>query len=529
MILSNSWHVISAWIKPIPNTVFTGIAHYYADYFLYVSLMAQKGWVFTDHLFTNEALSPTWIYWLYTLLGKLGNPFVVYTVSIIVFSATLLWLLWHLVRAIFPDKPVSGLTAFLFVTTASNFAGGGDFWFSPTPALNRLGGVPHQIVQTILLLLVVVQFSKSIQHLFSHQVSSIKYHGQKNIFSLTHNTIPLILLSFLAAAANPIQMLLITISTTCFFVLDAREGVSIRTVITALAAKNIWGKSDSDFDDGRISARRLQRIFITYAVLAVPAFVGAYAVNAEFSHQPILAAAKIWEDSQRISINLFQFLRALGPIGLLLPFGIIRYVKNLSPLRIFIGIYGIVSTVIFLSPIPGLLSTTPVRWISPASFLLFPLLAAEGLKVVAQLLHRISKKTISRTFWFTTILCLYIIATIPSLRNQINARANNPYNLAHVPNQVVTELQKIKQMSDDSVVLVDPALPYDVLIPVFTGHKTFTGHPIHTLYPDTKKALRQKYFAGNMTEPEKQQFLMDHHIRWIISKDHESLKIIEVK
>lgn len=477
VIFANSFHVISQWLANPPNTVFTGIAHYYADYFLYVSLMAQRGWILTDHLFTNESLAPTWIYWLYTLLGKLGNPFAVYTVSIIVFSCILLWLLWHLVRKVFPDKPVSALVAFLFVSTASNFARSGDFWFSPTPALNRLGGVPHQVFQTILALLVIVLFHKLVS-----QTKQTKFQIREVCL--------LAGVSFLGATANPIQMLLIVIAAFGTSMWLMRGGTAMRVLATSLAA------------------------------LALPALIGAYVVNAEFSGQPILTAAKVWEDGQQISITIFQFLRALGPIGLLFPFGIMRYVKNLSPLRILIGIYGIVSTVIFLSPIPNLLSTTPVRWISPASFILFPILAVEGLTVLSQLLYRLSKKTISRTFWFTTMICLYITLTIPSIKNQINARSNAPSDLNHVPNQVVSELQNIKQIPDNKVVLVDPALSYDAIVPVFTLHKTFTGHPIHTLYPQEKESLRQKFFSGGMTEAKKRQFLSDHRIGFIITKPH---------
>lgn len=43
------------------------------------------------------------------------------------------------------------------------------------------------------------------------------------------------------------------------WILVTRGGVSIRSIITALAAKNVWRKKDSDFDDARTSAHRLAR------------------------------------------------------------------------------------------------------------------------------------------------------------------------------------------------------------------------------------------------------------------------------
>lgn len=429
LLLANSWHVLRQWLINPPGTVFTGIAHYYADYFLYVGQIAHPG-----HLFTNENLAPTWIYWLYNGLGFFGgNPFVLYNASIIILSGILLWLLW---------KIAPQTIAFLFLATASNVSGFGDFWFSPTPALNRLGGVPHQIFQTILLLSVVLLFSK------------------RNPKKLDIGYWILSIVAFLAATASPIQMLLLSIA---------------------------------------ICITKPRMIFYL-----IPAAVGALLINAEFTRQPILAAAKIWEDSQKVSVNPLQFLLALGPIAVLVPFGIKTYIKNISPIRKIIGFYGALSLLIFFSPIPGLLHTSPVRWISPASYMLFPLLAAEGIMVFQ-----------SKRLLFFLLIVAYSMFTVPSIIAQINARSGAPDALNHVPIDVVNHIQAIRK---GGVVLVDPSLPYDVLIPVFTGLKTFTGHPIHTLYPAEKEALRQKFFKGEMTESEKMQFLADHNIGFILKK-----------
>lgn len=100
--LINSWHVISqAWINP-PNHFFIGIAHYFADYFLYISQIAQgaHGWsLFARHQFTNEPMPPTWIYWFNVMLGKFHiNPFLTYDLAIIIESIIVLTLIWYMLR-----------------------------------------------------------------------------------------------------------------------------------------------------------------------------------------------------------------------------------------------------------------------------------------------------------------------------------------------------------------------------------------------------------------------------------------------
>ena len=284
LIIGNSWHILLAGVMNMPGYVFTGIAHYYADYFLYVSLIAQGGrgaLIWTDHLFTNERLSPTWIYWVYTIIGKgqgLGlTPFALYSISLLFFSGLLLYTWWRISQKLFPNQPITGSLAFLFLTTASHIPNVGEFWFSPTPALNRLGGVPHQMLQSILLLGVIIFFVKLLTDKRHHLGSSVLF----------------IVLSFWAAMANPIQMLLVVISAS----------------ITG-----IWViKTTKD---------HLKNAIVAIVLLAVPALLGAVLTNISFAHDPILTAAKVWEDSQRVSVGFAQFIFAIGPIALLIPFGI---------------------------------------------------------------------------------------------------------------------------------------------------------------------------------------------------------------
>lgn len=437
IIITNSWHVLTAWFSNPPSHQFTGIAHYYADYFLYLSFMVQPSWVVTRHLFTNEVVSPTWIYWFYTLLGKFGNPFFWYNAGIVIASAGALYLWWQLTRMIFPKRPVTQFVAFLFIATASNIVTLGSFWFSPTPALNRLGGVPHQILQTILLLGMI-----------------ILWHKKKHIaFSVV---------ALLAATSNPIQTLL----------------VSMAILLTDIKS-------------------------LPYLL---PAAAGALFTNMEFAKNPILTAAKVWENNQPVSVSLWQFVLSLGPIALLIPFGIESWRKNLTPIKkMFLG-YGALSLLMFFTPLPKLIGTSPVRWLSPAAYTLFPLVAAEGYVWLTK----------KHSLIGPILIILYVVLTIPSLITQVEARMHPPAQLMYVAQPVINALFVLHNEKSDTVVLTDPTLPYDVIIPVFTNKASFTGHPIHTLYPDTKEQLRHSYFTHEMDESHARQFLIDHRIGYII-------------
>jgi len=463
LAIVNQFHVITQWFTRPAGTYFTGIAHSAPDYFLYTDIMAQgaSGTLWTAAHFTNEPMAKTWIYWFNALLGWLGNliglsPFGTYNVSLFLL-VTLLCLLWYyFTKLLYPTNRLLRLTAWIMILTASSFSWNGQllgqFWFSPAPAFNRLGGVPHQVFQTIVFLLLAISFNR------------------RSLFMIP--------IAALAASANPIHMVLF------------------------IAAAIVL---------------RAPRV-IPLILVSVPVM---FATNAAFD-LPVLAAAKAWENAQYVSVSLWQFILSIGPIALLVPFGVKPFLKEKTPLRILLFSFSLLSIIVFFSPIPKLLGTTSVRWLSPAGYGVLGILAAEGLL-------RIKGKIIPTMPLYFLFFILYSVFTIPALATQIQARANTS-ELNYVPMTVIEVLVQLKvtgpgPVMEHSVVLTDPALPYDVLVPTFTGLPSFSGHPIHTLYPGVKEKLRRDYFAEKMTPDEQKQFLKDHRIRYVITKGNGSIKV----
>ena len=266
----------------------------------------------------------------------------------------------------------------------------------------------------------------------------------------------------------------------------------------------------------------LKNAIVAIVLLAVPALLGAVLTNISFAHDPILTAAKVWEDSQRVSVGFAQFIFAIGPIALLIPFGIRQVFREKSPLALLFIVLGLLSFGMFFSPLPALLHTSQVRWISPVTYTIFPLLAIFGLKEVVQILSRYTH--LKASLLRDGIVLLYLLLTVPSLLSQIDARTKplltdqTELQLNHLSPSIMHILSTLETRPTTDVVLTDPSLPIDVLIPV-TGKRTFTGHPIHTLYPTVKDQLRRTFFEGAMNDRDAQKFFTDHRIRFIIMTD----------
>ncbi len=525
--LANALHIILPWLSNRPGFIFTGIAHYFADYFLYVDIMAQgaAGSLSAFPHFTNEILPASALYWYNTLIGWIGHlvglsPFAGYNVALIMLMVVLCFLWYVLIREIYPTNRLIRITGFVFILSASNFidlngfffAGRldliGQLWLSPSPALNRLGGVPHQVLQTILLLLLIIVFSKLLRRFV--------VAGQSQEWRM--HSLFFILIAFLTATVNPIQVVLL---------------------IVAAGLTTLWYLRKSN---------KLLPVIMPFSVLLLSVIPGLLISYQWFLH-PVFAAAKIWEAARLQIIPLWDMLLSIGPVTLLAPFGIIPFLRKATPIRMLIFLYGFGSYVAFYTPAYQIIGSANPRWLSPAPHAIWAILAAQGVFTISKWFSdkwsikterlKVLKKNTALLIVYCLLFIVYFIFTLPALYSQLDMRTNPKLNpilssdLNHVPKPVVEALAWLKNQPDplvsnlasqgqalrsySNVVLTDPVLPYDVLVPVFTGKISFTGHPIHTLYLGVKESLRQQFFGGSMSEGETKKFLIEHRIGWIIS------------
>ncbi len=529
----NALQVITQWLKNPPGYLFTGIAHYHGDYFLYVSQMAQgaAGRIFFySHRFTNEPLPDTWIWWFNGLLGYLGHlaglsPFATYDVALILLAIALIFIWYYLARLFYPKNGFARISFLLFMLTASSFFNIqkyfesrtidvlGYFWFSPTQAFNRIGGVPHQMWQTILFILLAVTFTKTVDEINKKQHSQTEGDKKEVIsksnkiklsdLSLIAYHLSLIILTLLASSANPIQM--VVFLTTGAFI-----------TLSLMVVKR------------SISLKLLLPITLTGAF----AFPAAWATNQAFN-TPLFQFGKIWEASQIPYLTPVDFLFSLGPIILFIPFGLLVIRKRMTTLvAFFLSLTGI-SFIYFWSPIPRLLTTAPSRYLSPMIYIGLAILASDGIsRLIYWSTHKTAKSqigTIAATVVTTILLAVYPFFTLISLYDQIDYRANpNRYPVLvsyanHVPKTIVDTLLFLKKepLNPRPVVVTeqDPDLHIETLIPVLADKITFSGHPVLTLYNDQKEAMVKQFFDAGTTAAEGKTFADNHRVGYVIAKN----------
>jgi len=341
-------------------------------------------------------------------------------------------------------------------------------------------------------LLVLFGFSK---------IASVKKYSLQTSGAL----LLLMILSFLATYAHPLQMALLLVSVGAFEMLT------------------MWREKYIDI-------KRLIPV-VACGLVSLPVSI---LINHEFT-TPIYTIAKQWEILQYSPTSFSFWVSAIGPIIILVPFGIWPFIKKMDPLRTIYLIYGVFCFALYNSPIPKIMEIVPQRFLHPASYALLPILAVSGFFTILHALSKIGKRQkifrlLTPGFFIITTV-FYLTYTIPANIAQIKLRINDP-NLTlsaflnHTPIDVIKGLKTIKTMKPNTkinVIMPEESLGIDLLIPLYTGYASFLGQSIHTLYPDVKNALRKQFFSETMTEKEALQFLTNHSIGVIITATTSSL------
>jgi hypothetical protein len=570
--LANSIHVITQWLSNPPDRLFAGIAHYYADYFLYISQFAQGAngkWIFSEHQFTNEPMRDFWIYWLNMLLGWIGarfglNPFQSYNISLLIFVFILLLLWYQLSKFFYPNNRFKRLMSWFIVISASSFfdfhtffmTGKIEFieqyWFSPQLSFVRLGGVPHQVFQTIIFLFLIIFVGKLLSNSnFNQQNAGDSRRGapwpgfplwvamglSRGRTRIIMNIFLLILLSFLGTSANAIQMMLFMIALGLIILI-----LLIEQIMYSIKLNKLNNNKTKSFYEvvQSLPIKQYLFIYIPLTVIAIPTLL---LILQEFTI-PVSKYAHEWESIIPVNVSVLQFLYFIGPSVFFIPFGIIPLLKSKEPTIRLYFFFGIFSFLFFFSPIPKLTGNPSPRFLHPASYGIIGILAVEGIVFISNIVrtfiqsivstnkhHASNHQTSTFNHLSSTVYLLltifYLLLTVPALYSQITSRADpNIQNSVmllttdwnHIPKDTVDALKWLKQPSIENrpVVMMDSKFRMEILVPVLADKISFSGHPIHTLYFAEKEALRDRFFDTSLTKVEIQKVMDDHRIGWIV-------------
>lgn len=484
LALGNSLLFILGSIRTPPGTVFLGTIHYWEDYFLYLNHFFQGdsgNWLVVNR-YTSEATAPSIIYWSNLMLGKIGgslylSPILSYNLSVMFLSFFTLVISYLLLKKIYPHDRLRALAGFFLSATATSminhiWVSGKPMWYpfqlwrTPHYAFDRLGGAPHQILQTLLFLSMTI--------LYFHKEST-----KPKVVAL------LSLLTIALTTLNPIQ-----------------------AVIFIGAA---WGST--------LGFPALRRTHIPHLLfISIIAFATFLYTNSVLSQSPHLQS-KLWEAAQQTTTTLPFLLLSIGPISLLFILGLLPSLRQKNPMLLFGVILVLGTYIVFLSPLPKFFGISNVRVIFPA---LYPFIAAAAVNGIFSLK---SKHWIAL---FLMLFFLLSLPTLGVELTEKLAPLKNPNDiLIFLPKNISRGFDKLTGLSVDAVALGNPASHIDVLIPPLGGHTTYSGHPLATINTDKKREDALRFFR--LQKSDAPLWLQKNTIRFVLFTSYDGNKELFMK
>lgn len=464
------------------NTVYLGTIHYFEDYFLYLNHFFQgsHGAWLTANRYTGEITSPSILYWTDVAMGKLGGligctPIVSYHIFLVIVTCTTLLVMYMLLTRIFPTSKFRAFTGFLFAVVSTSFINhiyvdGKPMWYpfqlwrTPHFALDRLGGVPHQTLQSLLFfVLTILCFSKNT----SHPIRRLILIG---------------ICAFILTSLNPIQgaIFLGTISVTHIILYLQKKPVAVPPLIIL-------------------------------ALTTSATFIYMYFLSTTLPH----SQARAWEATQDTTTTIPFLFMSMGPISFLWLLGIIPALMSGSSVLLFACILTVGTYAVFISTIPQAVGVSNLRILFPALYPFIGAIAVYGAYFIALKLTKFVPKMTT----VNVITLFFILLSLPTLsweiQQKIKSQADTADRTIYLPKPVYSMFTALSTAGTfDDVVLANPATHMDVLVPPLSGHTTYSGHMLLTINSGEKQTAASRFFALNTQDAA--QWLKTNHIRYIL-------------
>lgn len=478
-----------------PNTVYLGTIHYFEDYFLYVNHFFQgaHGAFLTANRYTSEVTPPSILYWTDVWMGKFGgliglSPIVSYHVSLLVITMLTMLAMYILLTHLFPKSKTHALIGFLFAALSTSFMNhiyvhGKPMWYpfqlwkTPHFALDRLGGVPHQTLQSLLFFLLTILS-------FSHDSSRPRVR-----------LILIGILAFSLTSVNPIQAI-----------------IFLGAFLATQGVMYIQKKP--------VPYLKLLILFLTTA----GTFIYVYFLSTTLPH----SQARAWDGQQHTLTTLPFLLLSLGPISVLFLFGILPSLLSGNALFIFAVILTLGTYSMFLSNIPQALGISNLRIVFPALYPFMGAIAVNGVLFIAKKL----KKIIPPRHTIPIVVLLFILISLPTLfweiDQKIQSQADTKDQTIYLPTPIYdmfTALQTTGRFDD--VVLANPKTHMDVLVPALSGHTTYSGHMLLTIRDGEKQTGARQFFR--LQKPDASLWLKKNTIRFVLFTSYDDNKELFMK
>src|SRR3989344_2716210 len=488
-------HLIIGFAKTPIGMVYTWTGHYYLDYFYYLQFIAQglRGyWLPQQYSATDD---PSIYFHLepYLIIGQIGRIFGLtaistYWLSVIVLILILALSIFKVIREILKDRPFKlQFAAFLIALSASpffklindktglqfNFY---EYWASYGNFFKRFEPVPHHLFAGITILFIFYLCHKYLSNNSKNIKSSL-------FFGITIGLLLSAMLTF-----YPFQIIPV------FF--------AIAITVMLYFLKNIKGK------------KYREAFFVSLFIFAAGILIllSGLMINRFYYQTTFFQSTKGVEEGWRNFPPLKDVILNLGPVILLVLFGLERFVKKINSMGILLLTFVLISFSLFYSSLDLVLNTHNGRFLSPQSYILFAVIAVLGIEKIAEFF---SLKKSSKVFNFIVFLLLIfsLPANIADFREKlVDKNLNSP--ISYLPKGIIDGFKFLDRQPEKGNVLLTPSQFLGTVMPAFADRKTYVARHAATPNYIEKNIRTSSFYLGTMANDEALNFLRKNRLKF---------------
>jgi len=491
-LLSVSKVIIGA-LQTTKDAAYLAVGHYFFDYFVYIHHIAQgmRGHWLVDNPYTPFDQSKTFIaFGQYLLMGKLAkifhwSPYFTFWFFVFVLTVILCLLIFYLIKRLLPNEnfflQISAwllsifATPFIKITSIDNHLKiiPYEYWYAPISIFHRFGVLPHQLISTILIILVLLLVDRIISRLdslkWSHLLNRTSVVGLLLIFLLTF--VPFQVINLMSS---------FLIVGWIYFNIHLLKGRKINIL----------------------------KLIIFLGLILIIVFPTATYIKISIQSIGSFTRASIWEMAQQYYPRFWEFIAVTGPILIFIPFGIKIFFKSTTPLKFLFFFFTFISYIYFYSSLSLFFGSHNGRFVNPIVYVLFGVLTILGIKTVAD---RLTKKPILSIGILVVFLGYFLIVTSVIYKSLPGVDV-----FSYLPKELITGIKVIDRYVDNRAVLTSPMVPLGVIVPVIVDRKVYLGNFLATPDYDNKTVIVHQFYEGFMSNERANQLLEENNIGYVI-------------
>lgn len=493
--------VIVGTLKIPPGSAYLAVGHYFLDYFEYVQQIVQgmRGRWLVNNPFTPNDPTETFIGWgQYLIYGKIANlfhwsPYFTYWFIVFILSIILCLLLFQLIKQLIPQESFFfQLMTWLLSIFAAPFVKifsensqlkivAFDFWYAPMSLFHRFGGVPHQLMITTLVAALLI--------LLSQLFTNFSKLNWKQLVgrSLIITALIIFLLTF---APFPVISLISSLVVTGWIYLNK------------FLVKN--------------SKKEVGSLILFLGLTLVIVLPAALIIQRSHDVGDLFKRAITWETAQFHYPFIWELLATTGPILIFVPFGIIPFLKQNSPLRWLFFFFTVFSYFYFYTPLALFFGTHNGRFLNPVSYVLFGTLTILGMKTVTGWL---TKKRILFNSLVFAFLIYFLLVTYVIYRSFAGID-----RLSYLPKQLISAIKLLDQYPDNKAVLTSPPLSLGLIVPAIVDRKVYLGRSIFTPDYEQRTTISDRFYRGLLPAEQAKKLIIDNNIGYVILAQLEAVE-----